>query len=142
MINIIWYKEYSGLSWEECCQQIKEDDSSNLLTTGERHLECWIQCWPPQYKGDLKRLERGLLCRLSCLLGNKGFGIISSCALFKCMFFWKSCSMNFPIKKHLMIAFLCGLGWTFFFFFSILEHWEALAFYTFPYCVPTITICI
>jgi len=30
---------------------------SPLLSPGEAHLECGVQCWAPQYKGDVDILE-------------------------------------------------------------------------------------
>ncbi|GAB0188186.1 ADP-ribosyl cyclase/cyclic ADP-ribose hydrolase 1-like [Grus japonensis] len=41
---------YLGLQ-EEHWQQSKGGDPSPLLSTGETHLECWVQFWAPQYEG-------------------------------------------------------------------------------------------
>lgn len=35
-------------------------DPAPLLSTTETHLECWIQCWSPQYIRDMDILERVL----------------------------------------------------------------------------------
>lgn len=47
-----------GLHQEENCLQVKEGDPSSLLSFGEAHLECWIQCWAPQCKRDLDLQKR------------------------------------------------------------------------------------
>ncbi|KAK4830310.1 hypothetical protein QYF61_009815 [Mycteria americana] len=46
-----------GLRQAECCQQVNGGDPSPLLSTAETHLECWVQCWAPQYKRDMDILE-------------------------------------------------------------------------------------
>ncbi|KAK4828718.1 hypothetical protein QYF61_000556 [Mycteria americana] len=44
------------LRQEDPCQQVQGCDP--FLSTSETHLECWIQCWAPQYKRDMDRLKQ------------------------------------------------------------------------------------
>jgi len=38
-------------------QQVKGGDPSPLFTTGETHLECWVQVWTSLYKRHMDMLE-------------------------------------------------------------------------------------
>jgi len=48
----------SGLHSAEHHQQVEGGGPSHLLSTGETHVGCWVQCWAPQYKRSMDLLEQ------------------------------------------------------------------------------------
>lgn len=66
-------QQHPGLCQEEHCQQIVTGDSSPLLSSGETHVEFWVQFWGSQYRRErdiLKQVQwramemtKGLKCQ-------------------------------------------------------------------------------
>lgn len=41
----------------QCSLQTEKDVPSPLLSPKETHLDCWLQCWAPQYRKDMGKLK-------------------------------------------------------------------------------------
>lgn len=51
-------QQHLGLHWQKCGQKVKGVDPSSQLSSGETHIERWVQCWTPSKRDTGTILEQ------------------------------------------------------------------------------------